>query len=117
MPKLVHTVEGRSFREYSLFKGTLRIGRNADNEVQLNDDAVSGRHAEIRVKPSAYMEGYMEVWAKDLGSTNGTVVNGKRIREHLLKHDDVMKIGTNEFKFVEDSIAALQRTRVLIDEG
>ena len=117
MPKLVHTVEGRSFREYSLFKGTLRIGRNADNEVQLNDDAVSGRHAEIRVKPSAYMEGYMEVWAKDLGSTNGTVVNGKRIREHLLKHDDVMKIGTNEFKFVEDSIAALQRTRVLIDDA
>ncbi len=117
MPKLVHTVEGRAFREYSLFKGTLRIGRNGDNEIQLNDDAVSGRHAEIRVQPSAYMEGYMEVWAKDLGSTNGTIVNGKRIRDHLLKHDDVVKVGTNEFKFVEDSIAALQRTRVLIDDA
>ena len=57
------------------------------------------------------------MWAKDLDSTNGTVVNGKRIREHLLKHDDVIRIGTNEFKFVEDSIAALQRTRVLLDDN
>ncbi len=117
MPTLVHTVEGRPFREYTLLDGTLRIGRNGDNEIQLNDDAVSGRHAEITVKPSAYMDGYMEVWARDLNSTNGTIVNGKRIRKHLLKHDDVVRIGTNEFKFVEDSILSLQRTRVLLDEG
>ena len=117
MPKLVHTVEGTAFREYTLMSGSLRIGRNGDNDIQLNDDAVSGRHAELSVRPSAYMEGYMEVWAKDLDSTNGTLVNGKRIREHLPKHDDVIKIGTNEFKFVEDSIAALQRTRVLLDDN
>ncbi len=54
MPTLVHTVEGRPFREYSLLSGTLRIGRNGDNEIQLNDDAVSGRHAEITVQPSSH---------------------------------------------------------------
>ncbi len=117
MPTLVHTVEGRPFREYSLVSRTLRIGRNGDNDIQLNDDAVSGRHAEITVQPSAYMEGYMEVWVKDLNSTNGTIVNGKRVRKHLLKHDDVVRIGTNEFKVVEDSVAALQRTRVLLDDN
>jgi len=118
MAKLVHTVGGAVFREYTLQgAGTLRIGRNPDNDIQLDDDAVSGYHAEIMVRPSEYMDGFNDVWAKDLGSTNGTVVNGKPIKQHILRHDDLLKIGTNWFKFVDEVAAAVQTTRVLLDGG
>jgi len=116
MGKLVHTVEGATIREYPLTEGKIRIGRNLDCEVQLNDDAVSGHHAEISIKPSQYMEGLMDVWAKDLGSTNGTIVNGAPIKRTMLKHDDVIQIGTHSFRFVDEHAVAKMRTRILISE-
>ena len=116
MPRLIHTVDGTAIRDYSLDGGTVRIGRNTDNEIRLDDDAVSGHHVEITLRPSEYMDGHKEAWVKDLDSTNGTFVNGRRIQEYLLKHDDVVKVGVSEFRFVDDTIAAVQRTRVLIDE-
>jgi pSer/pThr/pTyr-binding forkhead associated (FHA) protein len=115
MPKLVHTIEGAMFREHALEEGALRIGRNLDNDIQLDDSAVSGHHAQIIVKPSQYLEGLSDVWAKDLNSTNGTMVNGQRIKQSLLKHEDVVKIGTHQFKFVDEEAVAAQRTRVLLD--
>lgn len=115
MPKLVHTIEGAMFREYPLEKGSLRIGRKLNNDIQLDDSAVSGHHAAVVVKPSQYLEGLFDVWAKDLQSTNGTIVNGQRIKQCLLKHDDVMKIGTHRFRFVDEEAIAAQRTRVLLD--
>ena len=116
MAKLVHNVEGAMFREYPLEVGTLRIGRNLDNDIQLDDDAVSGAHAEIAIKPSQYMEGLLDVWARDLDSTNGTIVNGRRIQRHLLSHEDVVRIGTHQFKLVEESAVAAQRTRMLVED-
>ena len=116
MGKLVHMVEGAFVREYPLKEGTFRIGRNVDNDIQLDDDAVSGYHAEVAVKPSQYMEGLSDYWAKDLASTNGTKVNGKRIKKCMLKHDDVMKIGTHEFKFIDEQTVARTRTRILLND-
>ena len=116
MAKLVHTVGGAIFREYALREGTLRIGRNPDNDIQLDDDAVSGYNTEISVKPSQYMEGLHDFWLKDLQSTNGTKVNGKRTKKCMLKHDDIVKIGTHQFKFVDEHQVARTRTRILINE-
>ena len=117
MAKLIHTVEGAMYREYSLEKGKLTIGRDIDNDIQLDDDAVSSHHAEIAVKPSMYMQGLLDVWAHDLDSTNGTIVNGKKVKKHMLKHDDVVKIGTHQFKYVDEhAIAGIKTTRILIDE-
>lgn len=117
MPKLVHTINGAIFEQYPLEAGQLRIGRDDGNDISLDDDAVSGRHVDIVVKPSRYLDGLVDVWAKDVGSTNGTLVNGKRIKKHLLTHNDVLKVGTCEFKFVDENGAAAARTtRILIDE-
>ena len=43
------------------------------------------------------------------------MVNGQRIKQSLLKHEDVVKIGTHQFKFVDEETVAAQRTRVLLD--
>ncbi len=116
MGKLVHIVEGASGREYPLVEGIFKIGRNVDNNVQLDDDAVSGYNTEIAVKPSQYMEGTHDFWLKDLQSTNGTKVNGKRTKKCMLKHDDVVKVGTHQFKFIDEHQVAQTRTRILINE-
>jgi pSer/pThr/pTyr-binding forkhead associated (FHA) protein len=116
MGKLVHIVDGAFVREYPLEEGTFRIGRDVENDIQLDDDAVSGSHVEIAVKPSQYMEGLHDYWLRDKGSTNGTKVNGKRVKKTMLKHDDVVKVGTHQFKFVDANAVARTRTRILINE-
>lgn len=68
------------------------IGRLDECAVTLADQKVSRRHAEVR--PDA--DGYLVV---DLGSTNGTQVNGKRITEHLLDDGDRIHLGDTEIKF------------------
>lgn len=116
MGKLVHIVDGAFVREYPLKEGTFRIGRDVDNDIQLDDDAVSGAHVEISVKPSQYMEDLQDFWVRDKGSTNGTKVNGKRIKKTMLKHDDILKVGTHQFKFIDENAVARTRTRILINE-
>ncbi len=68
------------------------IGRLDECDVALSDQKVSRRHAEVR--PGA--EGYLVV---DLGSTNGTQVNGNRVTEHLLGDGDRIHLGDTEIKF------------------
>jgi len=73
-------------REYLLIHGRITIGRLATSHVNLNDPNVSRSHASI-----AYERGKYRL--ADLGSTNGTFVNGKSVKKHLLKDKDMIKIG------------------------
>ena len=116
MGKLVHIVDGAHAREYELNEGVFKIGRNVDNSITLDDDSVSGYNTEISVKPSQYMEGLHDFWLKDLQSTNGTKVNGKRTKKCMLKHEDVVKVGMHEFKFIDQHQVANTRTRILIND-
>jgi hypothetical protein len=64
----------------------MSIGRHASNTLMLIDSKVSSHHAEILAKPEGYV-------IKDLGSTNGVFVNGKRVTKRTLQPGDVVKIG------------------------
>ena len=68
------------------------LGRDDDHDVHLDDEAVSGNHAEIRRENGRWQ-------IRDLGSSNGTVLNGREIEAHWLAHDDVVTIGTSRFAF------------------
>jgi pSer/pThr/pTyr-binding forkhead associated (FHA) protein len=68
------------------------IGRSSDCDVHLDDANVSRRHAEVR----RIGDGYSLV---DLGSTNGTEVNGQRIQETALMNGDVISVGTTRITF------------------
>lgn len=81
-------------REYPLDKQTIAIGSHPSNDVVLDDTTVSRRHATITRKP-----GNFEL--ADLGSTNGTFVNGGRVRKPIaLKRGDEIKFGSARFAFV-----------------
>jgi pSer/pThr/pTyr-binding forkhead associated (FHA) protein len=68
------------------------VGRAPDNDIIIGDPATSGRHCRIEVRNGSY-------WISDLGSTNGTLVNGEPIIDKQLEHGDVISIGQNTIRF------------------
>ena len=70
----------------------ITIGRLADNALQIDDGSVSSRHAEIESDAGAYH-------LHDLGSTNGTFVNGEQVTDAVLRHGDEVRFGVVETVF------------------
>jgi pSer/pThr/pTyr-binding forkhead associated (FHA) protein len=70
----------------------MRLGRSPDNDVILRDPATSGHHARLERRGDQF-------WVVDLGSTNGTFVNGEPIQEKQLSHGDRLTIGQNSVHF------------------
>lgn len=91
-----HIVSLRSpFDNYTLYNVTT-IGRASDCDVVLKNEFVSSKHAQIYKKGGKF-------WLDDLKSTNGTFVNGRRVRKPVrLKSGDIISFGTEEFKFIEN---------------
>lgn len=102
--------------EIELQQGEFSIGRNQGNSLQLEDGVVSGNHAVITLEPSPYMPELMDVTIRDLGSTNGTYVNGSRIKAQRLKHGDVVRIGSNDFKVFDDHANTGTQTEYYVPE-
>jgi len=70
----------------------LRVGRAPDNELILRDPATSGHHARLELRGTQF-------FIVDLGSTNGTLVNGEPIQEKDLHQSDRITIGQNSVTF------------------
>ncbi len=83
-------------RRYAVV-GALVIGRRADCDVVLTGDAVSRRHAQIRLDASGML-------LVDLASSNGTFVDGAAITSARVSHGDVITIGSHELR-VDESVA------------
>ncbi|PPE72597.1 hypothetical protein C3942_17615 [Solimonas fluminis] len=92
MGKLIVTDSSGQTKDFPLNKERVTIGRHADNDIPLNDKAVSGHHAVvITILQDSFLE--------DLDSTNGTQVNSKQIAKHPLSHGDVISIGRNSLRY------------------
>lgn len=105
MAKLIISLKGMNVRDYVLDKGRITVGRNSHNDIVLNEPVVSGEHAAIQLEGGASVT--------DLGSTNGTFVNGKLITKLPLQHNDVIAIGSHELLFVDESVQDFAATVVL----
>jgi len=98
MARLVLSLDGVVLREVSLSKERTTVGRRSHNDVVIDNLAVSGEHAVIFQSGG---ESYLE----DLGSTNGTTVNGQPIKKHLLQSGDTIEIGKYRLRFLADGDA------------
>jgi pSer/pThr/pTyr-binding forkhead associated (FHA) protein len=99
MAKLVLSLNGVTQGEYQLDKERITIGRKPDNDIPIDNLAVSGKHALIiTILDDSFLE--------DLGSTNGSYVNGKLVKKHALKNGDVVAIGKHELKYVNEHATA-----------
>jgi predicted component of type VI protein secretion system len=98
MAKLILSLEGSVIREIPIDKERLMIGRKPTNDIQIENLAVSGEHACIvTILADSFLE--------DLGSTNGTLVNGNQIKKHILQNSDVIEIGKYKMKYVVEAAA------------
>ena len=96
MPEFrIVTGHGNTFT-YDLVQDVIIIGRSKENQVALDDHTASREHVKLRKTPDGYL-------AMDMDSHNGTYVNGAKITKHVLKHNDLMKIGTSTLTFLEHS--------------
>lgn len=102
MARLILTHDGAVIREYKLDKERTTVGRKPHNDIHLEDPTVSGDHAVFLKLQHIYVE--------DLGSTNGVILNGKRVTKRQLNHGDVVRIGRHEFKFVEETSGQFDKT-------
>jgi pSer/pThr/pTyr-binding forkhead associated (FHA) protein len=98
MARLVLSLDGQVMAEYNMNKERYTIGRLPDNDIRIDNAAVSGHHSLIiNILNDSFLE--------DLNSTNGTYVNGKLIKKHALQHGDVVTVGHHQLRFVEDDEA------------
>jgi diguanylate cyclase (GGDEF)-like protein len=81
-----------------LERDKVTIGRALDADIRLNDSKASRLHAQISTEPEAG-SGIIRFRVKDLGSTNGTLVNGQVVREALLNDGDKILVGDHLFRF------------------
>ena len=79
--------------------GAFTIGRKPGNSLQVTDPSVSGKHVELEVAGDS-------VAIRDLNSTNGTHIGGKRIRQGTLRHGDEFVLGAVEFTLLDTAISA-----------
>jgi pSer/pThr/pTyr-binding forkhead associated (FHA) protein len=95
MARLILSLDGQVMAEYNMNKERYTIGRLPDNDIRIDNSAVSGHHSLIiNILNDSFLE--------DLNSTNGTYVNGKLIKKHALQHGDVITVGHHQLRFVED---------------
>ena len=94
MARLILSLGGQVLAEFNMTKERYTIGRLPDNDIRIDNPAVSGHHSlVINILNDSFLE--------DLSSTNGTYVNGKLIRKHALQHGDMITVGHHQLRFAE----------------
>lgn len=109
MDKLILSFEGTVLKTVAVLDDRITIGRKPDNDIQVDNLAVSSHHAVVTRNGS-------EVLLEDLNSTNGTIVNGQLVQKHVLKNFDVIELGKHKLKFVMENLssqATMEKTMVM----
>jgi ABC-type multidrug transport system ATPase subunit/ABC-type multidrug transport system permease subunit len=118
-PEMLPSVDRRPTSRMPLPAKALRIGRVPDNDVVLADLNVSRHHAELRKSPTGSYE------IVDLGSHNGTFVNGQRVTNQMLTEQDLVSIGSSTFRlsggelrqFVDDGNITFNAQELVVKAG
>ncbi|HTJ96904.1 MAG TPA: FHA domain-containing protein [Rhodocyclaceae bacterium] len=111
MAKLILSMDGLVLKEIPLTKERMSIGRKSHNDIQIDNLAISGEHAVIvTILNDSFLE--------DLGSTNGTLVNGEPIKRHFLQNGDTIELGKYRLKYLNEVVqqttpADFEKTMVL----
>jgi hypothetical protein len=109
--KLILSMDGLVLKEIQLSKERMTIGRKPHNDIQIDNLAISGEHAVIvTILNDSFLE--------DLGSTNGTFVNGQSVKKHFLQNGDTVELGKYRLKYINEapqqaSAADFEKTMIM----
>ncbi len=107
MAVIIQTVDGVIVNRFDIDRAGLSIGRSDSNQVQIDDSAVSAKHAEIVIEESDGRPVYL---IRDAGSTNGTFLNEQKVDRQPLQHKDVIRVGWNNFVFIDEGERDFEKT-------
>ena len=98
-------IRDKPIRQFIVESDITSIGRKSECDISIKDPAVSGTHAQIHKLGKNYV-------IEDLGSTNGVVYKGRKVKQQILKHNDVVSVGEHQLKFLitGDSVAEARPT-------
>jgi pSer/pThr/pTyr-binding forkhead associated (FHA) protein len=99
MAKLVLSLNGTLLNQYFIDRDSLGIGRDAGNEIVIDDPLLSRRHARILCVGEDHI-------IEDLGSANGTRINGQPQTRRILQHRDVVELGAHHLCYMNSRLAA-----------
>ncbi len=111
MAKLILSMDSTVLKDIPLTKERTTIGRKPHNDIQIDNLAISGEHAVvITILNDSFLE--------DMGSTNGTFVNGQSVKKHFLQNGDTIELGKYRLKYVSEvpqqtSNADFEKTMIL----
>ena len=92
MAKIILMADSAVLQEMTLSKERITIGRRPSNDIVIDNLAISGQHAAITtIQDDSFLE--------DLGSTNGTLVNGQPVKKHFLQNGDVIELARYRIKY------------------
>jgi len=97
MAKLILSLENTLLSEYTLDKDRMTIGRRPTNDIHIDNLAVSGEQAAI-------VQMGKDFFIEDLESTNGTLVNNRAVKKHLLQHGDIVEFGKYQLKYINEVV-------------
>jgi pSer/pThr/pTyr-binding forkhead associated (FHA) protein len=106
MPKLQLLFHGALIKELTITKTETTVGRSPDNDIAIDNPAVSGHHCRIGVDGDIY-------FVEDLNSTNGVYVNEEKTPRSDLKHDDVITVFKHTIKFLDDPSEVVEVVEVV----
>lgn len=117
MSKLIITTEDNIVSEVELERRSYSIGRKPDNDVHIDDSTVSGSHAIVEVRANPTLEELDDIRIEDLGSTNGTLINGRKIKQAQLKNGDRVLLGSCEVRVETREAPEFEKTAIISKEG
>lgn len=97
MPKVIVSIDGVVIKEVQLTQERTTLGRRPYNDIVIDNLAVSGEHAVLHMHMAT-----QAVEMEDLGSTNGSYVNGKAIQRMPLRNGDTIEVGKFKVRFLSD---------------
>jgi len=102
--------DGVAINKCPLDQPKLTIGRSSACDIFIDDTVVSTVHAVIEQEDSPDPGVAVDYYIQDQGSTNGTQVNGDAVSRRKLSHNDVIRIGWIDFKFIDENKADPEQT-------
>lgn len=115
MTLLAQLVDDVVTNKFEINAASTTIGRHPDSNIQIDDAAISGKHAVITVEKSKYLDDAVEIYLEDLGSKNGSFINDRQVTgKQPLSNGDVVRFGWNKFKLMDADAKSLEATALIL---